>query len=227
VHAAGLYDKIFNVFGTPDLLDDVTDHWSSGNHEAEKQELLMMFYELAKAKQWRITMISGDVHVGAYTYLCSPGKLGTLQATDPGFMPQIVTSGIGNKPPEDFVVHYVASCGKKPHVVTPQLTQKVGSLFKSIKSSIGDGGFNARMNFCELGVKTVGTKGAKGLEFTMVFLGGHHVTGEIVGDRASAVIPPLLAVGDPQAPALEMDESKAPKSRHFVLLKACCTAPCV
>lgn len=220
-----MYDKIFNVFGTPDLLDDVTDHWSSGVHEAEKRELLTMFYEFAKTRLWRITIISGDVHVGAYCYLCSPGT-GIPQATDPAFMPQIVTSAIGNKPPEDFVVRYVASCGKKPHVVTPQLTQKVGSLFKSLKGSIGEGGFNARMNYCELGAKTVGAKGEKGLEFSIIFLGGHHVTGETVGERVTAVIPPLLMANDPQAHFLEMEIGQAPKRGPLYLMRSFCMAPC-
>lgn len=206
---AGLYDKIYNDFGQPDLLDDVTDHWSSGPHEKEKAEMLTFFYQLAKERQWRVTIVSGDVHLGAYAYLSGPGKKPPPQALDPAFMPQIVTSGIGNKPPEDFVVKYVDSCGKKPVKVTPELTQHMGTLFQSIKTRTGSAALNNRMNHVELGVKTVGSKGARGLEFKFVFLGGHHITGTTVGDVVGAVIPPLLKAGDPQAAALEMEGTKA------------------
>jgi hypothetical protein len=207
--AAGLYDKIYNSFGTPDLLDDVADHWSSSIHEKEKAALLSMLHSISKEKGVRVTMISGDVHLGAYTYVKSTGRAGAWQATDPGFMPQIVTSGIGNNPPEDFVVKYVATCGTKPRKVAPGLEEYVGTLFKNIKTRTGSDGFNNRMNYCELGVKKVGAKGAKGMWFKMVFLGGHHITGDVIGDQVEAVVPPLLPAGSPEAAALEMEDTKA------------------
>lgn len=101
---AGLGDNIYNHFGQPDLLDDVTDHWSSAAHEKEKAELLTAVVEAAKARQFRVTVVAGDVHLCAVTYLKSRGAAGKVQATDPGFVPHIVTSAIGNKPPGDFVV---------------------------------------------------------------------------------------------------------------------------
>lgn len=42
----------------------------------------------------------------------SKGKSGQVQALDPGFIPQIVTSAIGNKPPSNFVVSYIEKCTK-------------------------------------------------------------------------------------------------------------------
>ena len=54
-------------------------------------------YTIAKERGTRVTIVSGDVHLGAFSYLRShvKGKDKLPQACDPGFMPQIVTSGIG------------------------------------------------------------------------------------------------------------------------------------
>ena len=217
---AGLYDKIYNPFDSPDLLDDVTDHWSSGPHEKEKEKMLTLMRKTAAAKQVRVTIVSGDVHLGAFTYTRSPGKDGKLQATDPGFMPQIVTSGIGNNPPEDFVVKYVASCGRKPRLVAPELKEYVGTLFRGIKTRTGSEGFNNRMNYVDLKVQPMGTKGTKGLAFKMIFLGGDPIKGTEVGDKVETIIPPLLKAGASEAAALEMDECAAVKPKLFKCL--CC-----
>lgn len=73
--------------------------------------------DVAKAKQFRVTVVAGDVHLCAVTYLKSRSAAGKVQATDPGFVPHIVTSAIGNKPPGDFVV----KCAPHPlRILTPR-----------------------------------------------------------------------------------------------------------
>lgn len=104
--ATGLGDNIYNHFGQPDLLDDVTDHWSCDAHEQEKAQLLSGIVNVAAVRRVRVTFVAGDVHLCALTYLKSRGPLGNVQATDPAFVPHIVTSAVGNKPPGDFVVKY-------------------------------------------------------------------------------------------------------------------------
>ena len=75
------------MFGLPDLLDDVTDHWSSTSHAPEKAEMLLALRDLAVQKKLRVTAISGDVHLCAFTWVSSEGAL--PQALDPGFIPQV------------------------------------------------------------------------------------------------------------------------------------------
>lgn len=41
------------------------DHWSAPNHTAERTHLVHLFQELAAARGFRITFMSGDVHVAA------------------------------------------------------------------------------------------------------------------------------------------------------------------
>lgn len=212
---AGLYDKIYNHFGEPDLLDDVTDHWSSGVHEAEKAGLLTSMREIAQEEGARVTIISGDVHLAALTFLRSLGPAGRVPGSDPGFMPQIVTSGIGNKPPADFVVKYVESCGRKPRTVAPGLQENLGTLFSEIETETGSTSFNTRMNYVEL------CASAKGLRVQFVFLHGDRVHGNEVGDMVDTVVPPLVAVAAAGA-AVSMKGAALPPSRIRKFL--CCAA---
>lgn len=83
---------------------------SSSVHTAEKAKLLTAFAAIASQCQVRISIASGDVHLCAFGFMQSKGQAGQVQALDPGFIPQIVTSAIGNKPPGNMVVSYIEKC---------------------------------------------------------------------------------------------------------------------
>ena len=46
--------------------DDLKDHWTHDDHEGERLRLLETLFDTAKAKQLRISIVSGDVHVAAH-----------------------------------------------------------------------------------------------------------------------------------------------------------------
>eukprot|EP00892_Ulva_mutabilis_P003438 jgi/Ulvmu1/1466/UM011_0196.1 len=215
----GLGDSIYNHFGQPDLLDDVTDHWSSDAHEKEKAELLAEVVDAAKARQFRLTFVAGDVHLCAVTYLKSRGPRGAQQATDPGFVPHIVTSAIGNKPPGDFVVKYLESCVKRFHKVNGTLDEVVADFFDPDMTPTRSRKFNNRQNYCELRVGAPHAQtGLPPLQFSLVVLGGDPVLGDEIGDVVSAVIPPLLPPGTEPAVVRGYElESWKPPGR-----KMCC-----
>lgn len=83
---------------------------SSSVHAGEKLKLLEAFAATSSQRNVRVSIISGDVHLCALAYMQSKGKAGRQQALDPGFIPQIVTSAIGNKPPANMVVSYIEKC---------------------------------------------------------------------------------------------------------------------
>ncbi|KAI8466328.1 MAG: hypothetical protein J3K34DRAFT_485023 [Monoraphidium minutum] len=99
----GIHDAVFNEMEEPELLDDLKDHWSSPNHKDERRFLIEHLQMLAKIKNLRVSLISGDVHLATTGRLYSWPKPDDLKR-DFRFMPQIVSSAIANAPPPDGLV---------------------------------------------------------------------------------------------------------------------------
>jgi len=107
----GITKAVFNDMGEPELLDDLTDHWTGENHADERRFLIEHLQMLAKAKKLRISIISGDVHLAATGRLYSYPKMKDL-SMDFRYMPQIVCSAIGNAPPPDGLVTFLHLMGR-------------------------------------------------------------------------------------------------------------------
>eukprot|EP00798_Chlamydomonas_sp_ICE-L_P031952 gene31952-33736_t len=82
--------------------DDLIDHWSADEHEAEKLKMVQMLQEVSKRQAMRVTFLSGDVHAAA------AGKFSSVQPTeiskDHRYMLQVISSAIGNEPPPKMAV---------------------------------------------------------------------------------------------------------------------------
>ncbi|CAO3662981.1 unnamed protein product [Rhizopus stolonifer] len=84
--------------GDPELLDDMNDHWTAGNHEVERRKFIERLQQYAREKSVRVSFLGGDVHC------CGAGKLYSKdmkekEEGDPYFMVQIISSAIVNVPP--------------------------------------------------------------------------------------------------------------------------------
>lgn len=82
--------KSFNIldrFDQPEILDDLLDGWAAKVHTEEKLRFIRMLQEAAQAKEYRITILSGDAHVGGVGRLYSRPK--KEPRDDPLFMPQV------------------------------------------------------------------------------------------------------------------------------------------
>jgi hypothetical protein len=58
----GLMDK----FGQPELLDDLLDGWVAKVHKNEREMFVKILQEIALVKNVRVTILSGDAHVGRF-----------------------------------------------------------------------------------------------------------------------------------------------------------------
>ncbi|KAL4858911.1 Obg-like ATPase 1 [Chlorella vulgaris] len=83
---SGLLDK----FEQPEILDDLTDGWVA--------DFIHMLQEFATKKRMRVSIISGDAHVGGVGRFYSRPKIKNI-GDDPLFMCQIISSAIVNAPP--------------------------------------------------------------------------------------------------------------------------------
>ncbi|KAL4527925.1 hypothetical protein Ndes2526B_g07715 [Nannochloris sp. 'desiccata'] len=92
--ATGLMDK----FGKPELLDDLLDGWVARVHKNEREMFVKLLQEIALVKHVRVTILSGDAHVGGVGRFYSHSPK-VDPHNDPIYMVQIISSAIMNGPP--------------------------------------------------------------------------------------------------------------------------------
>lgn len=192
----GLYNKLMNEFGEPELLDDIVDHWSSSVHKDEKARLLQALRDFSKRRTIRITLLSGDVHQCVVGYVASDPSASRI-ASDPGFMPQVISSAIGYNPPADAIVRFLDKHSGKPRLVAGEagkpsaIWENVGTLFadKATRPSCSARFANCN-NFVEFQVQTDVAGPLAGVPMLRSTL---HVSGKEGGfTHHSITIPPLL-----------------------------------
>lgn len=73
------------------------DHWTAKTHKAERNWLILEARKLAVEKRFRVTFLSGDVHLAAVGRVFD--KRGYPPERDPAYMLNIISSAIVNTPP--------------------------------------------------------------------------------------------------------------------------------
>ncbi|KAG1139121.1 hypothetical protein G6F36_015989 [Rhizopus arrhizus] len=54
--------------GDPELLDDMNDHWTAGNHVGERKRLIERLQQYAREKSVRVSFLGGDVKNNANVF---------------------------------------------------------------------------------------------------------------------------------------------------------------
>ncbi|KAJ1641843.1 hypothetical protein J3B02_003304 [Coemansia erecta] len=102
---------LVNIWGEPELSDDMNDHWTSEVHMEERKQFVLRLQEFARQRNVRVTFVAGDVHCcGAGRFASSSPQLPPER--DHRFMPQIISSAIMNVPPPNLVIRAVHSSAK-------------------------------------------------------------------------------------------------------------------
>ncbi|RKG99284.1 hypothetical protein D7V97_31895 [Corallococcus sp. CA053C] len=84
------------------LRDDMLDQWESGVHSGERERVIMNLFSLAKQAYCAVTVLSGDVHVGAHATLRSHNPdhlIPALQSAGQVCIEQATSSPIVHPPP--------------------------------------------------------------------------------------------------------------------------------
>ncbi|GIL73332.1 hypothetical protein Vretifemale_3526 [Volvox reticuliferus] len=137
----GLSSQIYSQFGEPELLDDLLDHWSARPHEVEKYCFVRMMQDLAKARGFRFSILSGDVHCAGVAAFQTIPKI-NLKA-DHRYMVQVISSAIGNVPPPDGVIAALTA-SNKPKMLDPVTKEKMRAIFEN--NSL----LKASRNWCDI-----------------------------------------------------------------------------
>ncbi|KAL5117901.1 hypothetical protein ACEQ8H_004219 [Pleosporales sp. CAS-2024a] len=113
----GFAGGFFNQFdGKVDLLDDLDDHYTARQHKTERRELIQMLQNFSKKFSARVTILGGDVHLGAVGRFYSNPKLAIPAEQDWRYIPNIISSAITNKPPPQAVANLLARRNKIHHL---------------------------------------------------------------------------------------------------------------
>ncbi|GFR40520.1 hypothetical protein Agub_g1089 [Astrephomene gubernaculifera] len=124
----GLSTQIISQFGEPELLDDLLDHWSSPSHEVEKYCLVRMMQDLAAARGFRFTLLCGDVHCAGVGCFQTMPKINLKM--DHRYIPQVISSAIGNAPPPDGVIRAL-SASNKVKMLDAVTREKMSCIFEN------------------------------------------------------------------------------------------------
>lgn len=113
----GIAGGLFNHFnGQVDLLDDLDDHYTARHHKHERKELMLRLQALAQDHNIRVTILGGDVHLGAVGRFYSNPKLGIPIEQDHRYMSNVISSAITNAPPPKTVADFLARRNKIHHL---------------------------------------------------------------------------------------------------------------
>ncbi|PYH89384.1 hypothetical protein BO71DRAFT_444615 [Aspergillus ellipticus CBS 707.79] len=98
---AGLFGGLVSKGGGKVEIFD--DHWTAKHHKSERTYLIEDLQDLAAEKSVRVTILSGDVHLAAIGQFYSNPKLNVPKDRDYRYMPNIISSAVGDMPETDMV----------------------------------------------------------------------------------------------------------------------------
>jgi len=97
-----------------EVKDDLQDHWRNADHQLERLNFLKLLLNEAIRGKFRITILSGDVHIG-----CA-GVVYNSQAckrSNAAIINSLITSPVVNIPPPTMVKQYLKSTGSEIEIV--------------------------------------------------------------------------------------------------------------
>lgn len=114
----GVLGGFVNKFdGGVEILDDLDDHWTAKHHKAERNWFVQELQALAAETSVRITILGGDVHLGAVGQFYSPSRVGLGgKDRDWRYMPNVISSAIVNSPPPTAMADLLNRRNKVHHL---------------------------------------------------------------------------------------------------------------
>ena len=106
--------------GQQALEDDLKDHWHSRSHKVERLRLIHRLLQFAEKKETRVTLLSGDVHVGAVGVIESQ-RAGSMK-NHANVINQLTSSGIVHPAPPALMSYALEFLSRKPEQVDRGIT---------------------------------------------------------------------------------------------------------
>jgi hypothetical protein len=105
--------------GQQELQDDLQDHWLSRSHRQERLRLIHRLLDWAAVRHTRVTILSGDVHVGALGVIESDRRDAPANAA---VINQLTSSGVVHPAPPAMALFYLEHVGDRVETVDRGIT---------------------------------------------------------------------------------------------------------
>ncbi len=116
-----LLETAFSILpGQQELEDDLKDHWHSRTHKTERLRLIHRLLDFASDKKTRVTILSGDVHVGAVSIIESQ-RAGTKN-DHANIINQLTSSAIVHPAPPALMSFALEFLSREPERVDRGIT---------------------------------------------------------------------------------------------------------
>ena len=116
-----LVESVFGLIpGRQELEDDLKDHWHSRSHKAERLRMIHNLFRVAEEKGIRVTLLSGDVHVGAVGVIESE-RAGS-HGSHAKVINQLTSSGIVHPPPPALMAYALEFLSRNPEQIDRGIT---------------------------------------------------------------------------------------------------------
>lgn len=164
----GLINRgLVNEFdGAIEVVDDLEDHWCAANHKHERNRLVGRLQYFGAKNKIRITILSGDVHLGAIgrfksrihkhsiisKHIKSNEEILQSPEKDPRLMLNIVSSAITNVPPPNGMATLLYKRGGKIHRFDHSTDEDMVDIFRKDVNGTHRNNrmFNNRRNYASL-----------------------------------------------------------------------------
>jgi hypothetical protein len=100
-----MLENALGIFpGRQELEDDLKDHWNSVPHRQERLRMIHRLLDFSASSKCRVTLLSGDVHVGAVGVIESDRY---AEGGSPQVINQLTSSGIVHPAPPGMVLFFL------------------------------------------------------------------------------------------------------------------------
>lgn len=135
-----------------ELKDDLQDHWRTVDHRDERLKLLKLLLSEAVKGKFRITILSGDVHISCAGVIYD--KLAS-KTTNAAIINSLISSAVVNVPPPQAVIQVLELTGSEIEIVEKTPTNQIkAGLYRLLGDSRQFRYFGGR-NYLEL-IQTLG-----------------------------------------------------------------------
>lgn len=118
-HKIAMSSLVNNFDGSVEILDDLNDHWCAKVHKKERNKFITELQHLADETSVRITILAGDVHLGAVgRFFSNPHttNVGAWPEADHRLMINVISSAITNAPPGSSMADFLNTRNKIHHM---------------------------------------------------------------------------------------------------------------
>ena len=131
-----LVERTFNILpGQQELEDDLKDHWHSVSHKQERIRLVRRLLDFSRDSRIRVTILSGDVHVGAVGVIESDRS--GVTGDNANVINQLTSSAIVHPPPPALMAYALEFLSGTPETVDRGVTATLANFPGTSQKFIG------------------------------------------------------------------------------------------